>query len=677
MSNDNSHNKKRINDYKNTIQGLTQDLAKLETYAEKLEMENCATTLKELNDRIRENRFNLAVLGEFRRGKSTLINALLHTPILPSDIVPTTASVNRVTYSPDQPRARVDYLDGTTEEIPIDDLSMYATQEGEKSDGVRQVTVWYPTPYCANNVDIYDTPGLNDSDEMTRVTTEVMSRMDAAIFVLMANVPLGQSEIDFLTNRLLTADVGRVLFVVTRMDELTPEQQQRVLSSIRQRIEKYVLEKAEKIYADDAEKLADFKQKLGEGQIYGVSSVLALKGRQEHDDALLKKSGFRAFEDAIDDLLIRERGMIMLQQHTGSIIKTVADIFNIIQTRLAPLNTSEEEFKANCEKTEAEIAQIKADMANELARLDKTANELTEQVKTEWSSYIAELERKIADAVMNDIPIPKAALSKKSQEKAIADAWDQHIAPLISSELQVYTEKITEKINEAAQKECRNLGDYMDQLTQHLSEINLQLNFEKSTVGEVLKDTLFNYGILGGSFVEGYKIAGMKGALLGGLSGAAINVGVTYAALTTLAVLTGGLTMPLIIVSGVTGAFSSLKAGNAIVKRVFMKERIKNLKEEIIRVATEMLHKIALEEGVQQKLISYVQETIESIKKEVCDKTNDAILDLTTTMQNMKKNYATEKARSQQMLNDYQRILESISKIADNAQHVRWEYGLE
>ena len=672
-----SNNSKSILDYKGVIQGLTQDLARLETYAEKLEMENCAVTLKELNEHVRDNRFNLAVLGEFRRGKSTLINALLHTPVLPSDIVPTTASVNRVTYIPDRPRARVDYLNGATEDIDIDDLAMYATQEGKKSSGVRQVTVWYPTPYCANNVDIYDTPGLNDSDEMTHATMEVMSRMDAAIFVLMANVPLGQSEIDFLSNRLLTADVGRVLFVVTRMDEFTSEQQQRVLNNIRQRIETYILEKAEKVYANDADKLANFKSKLGDVQIFGVSSTMALKGRQEHDDTLLEKSGFRAFESAIDDLLIRERGLIMLQQQTGSIAKAAADIFSVIQTRLAPLTVSEEEFKAGCEKAEAEIAQIQKELTDELARLDSAAENITEKVKADWASYIAELEEKITDAVKNEISLPKAALSKSQREAAISSAWEQYIAPLIASELQIYSEKITEEINAAAQQECQNLSGYIEQLSKHLSEIRLNLSFEKTTVGETVRNTIYNYCAFGGSFLEGYKIAGLKGAMVGGLSGAAINVGVTFAALTALVLLTGGLTAPLIIISSVTGAFGGLVGGKAIVKAAFKKDRIERMKDEIIRSASKTLREIALGEGIQQKLIDYVHETIESIQKAVANKTNATITDLAAALQNTQKNYAAEKARSQQRLEDYKQILESISKIADNAQRVRWEYGLD
>lgn len=404
---------------------------------------------------------------------------------------------------------------------------------------------------------------------------------------------------------------------------------------------------------------------------------MALKGRQEHDDTLLEKSGFRAFESAIDDLLIRERGLIMLQQQTGSIAKAAADIFSVIQTRLAPLTVSEEEFKAGCEKAEAEIAQIQKELTDELARLDSAAENITEKVKADWASYIAELEEKITNAVKNEISLPKAALSKSQREAAISSAWEQYIAPLIASELQIYSEKITEEINAAAQQECQNLSGYIEQLSKHLSEIRLNLSFEKTTVGETVRNTIYNYCAFGGSFLEGYKIAGLKGAMVGGLSGAAINVGVTFAALTALALLTGGLTTPLIIISSVTGAFSSLVGGKAIVKAAFKKDRIERMKDEIIQSASKTLREIALDEGIQQKLIDYIHETIESIQKAVANKTNATITDLAAALQNTQKNYAAEKARSQQRLEDYKQILESISKIADNAQRVRWEYGLD
>ena len=56
------------------------------------------SNLAQLIDKLRENRFNLVVLGAFKRGKSTLINALLGESILPTAIVPLTSVVTVLGY---------------------------------------------------------------------------------------------------------------------------------------------------------------------------------------------------------------------------------------------------------------------------------------------------------------------------------------------------------------------------------------------------------------------------------------------------------------------------------------------------------------------------------------------------------------------------------------------------
>mgnify|MGYP002866452803 CR=1 FL=1 len=113
--------------------------------------------------------------------------------------------------------AKVEFFNGNSLNIDIDEITEYATQYGTKNEDVREVTVWYPTVYCSNNVDIYDTPGLNDNDEMTAATLNVMDKMDVAIFTLSADSNFSQSESDFIGQKLRTSNIGRVIFVVTRM----------------------------------------------------------------------------------------------------------------------------------------------------------------------------------------------------------------------------------------------------------------------------------------------------------------------------------------------------------------------------------------------------------------------------------------------------------------------------
>ena len=88
--------------------------------------------LQEEQALIRSRKFRVAVVGEFRRGKTTFINALLGKEILPVDALPTTATLNRITYG-SVPKAYLCWKDGGREEIGIEELSRYVTKLTEAS----------------------------------------------------------------------------------------------------------------------------------------------------------------------------------------------------------------------------------------------------------------------------------------------------------------------------------------------------------------------------------------------------------------------------------------------------------------------------------------------------------------------------------------------------------------
>lgn len=666
-----------ITGYRKIITELTQDLAKLEVYAGNLGMENSEHSLRELNERIKNDRFNLAVLGEFRRGKSTLINALLRTPVLPADIVPTTASVNRITYDP-IPKAKVEYFDGKTASIPIEDLKDYATQEGEKSESVKEVTVWYPTTYCANNVDLYDTPGLNDSEEMTKATTDVISRMDVALFVLSANVNFSMSEAQFIGEKLLTADVGRVIFVVTRMDSYTPEEQAKILKVIRNRVEEMVWKKAEEVFADDPEKLAAFQNKLGSIQIFGVSSTQALEARRNHDPELLEKSGFAAFERAIDEMLTQERGRVMLDKQTGSILKTCADLFNAIQARLTPLTMDEDEFQASCKKIEAEIAKIKAAMDEEAQRLDVASETITAKAKTDWNGYVAEMKQAITEAAMA-LDIDKVSLKKQNKEKMTEAVWTEQIAPVISRKLQVYCERFQNEINDAVGKECEKMDGYVDKVSSGLTAISETFNLPKQAKGKYLPflDTTLNMLTLGGGTLRaGYNIAGAKGALVGGLAGAGITTAGCYAAGVLLG-LAGLTTWPFVLAGAALASVGGLVGGKAIVQKVFWKDRVDAFKKEIAAAACGELDNILKQEHFEATIIDHIHATFATIKAEMQRDTSGTLVDLQNTLRSVSENFAAEKAQAEQKVQTYTAILEDLSAMTERTRGVRAEYKLD
>jgi GTP-binding protein EngB required for normal cell division len=156
--------------------------------------------LAALLDRLNAARLRVLVAGEAKRGKSTLINALLGRDVLPSGVTPLTALATTVRYGNDV-RAEVLFLDGHEEKHPLTALADFVTEPGNPGNrrGVAGVTVYLDEPLLAAGVELVDTPGTGSVFEWdTETAHEALRSMDAAVFVLTVDPPVSASERDLL-----------------------------------------------------------------------------------------------------------------------------------------------------------------------------------------------------------------------------------------------------------------------------------------------------------------------------------------------------------------------------------------------------------------------------------------------------------------------------------------------
>jgi GTP-binding protein EngB required for normal cell division len=156
--------------------------------------------LAALQDRLDAARLRVLVAGEAKRGKSTLINALLGRDVLPSGVTPLTAVATTVRYG-SEPRAEVVFLDGHEEKQPLTALPDLVTEPGNPRNRRRiaGVTVYLDEPLLAAGVELVDTPGTGSVFEWdTETAHEALQSMDAAVFVLTADPPVSASERDLL-----------------------------------------------------------------------------------------------------------------------------------------------------------------------------------------------------------------------------------------------------------------------------------------------------------------------------------------------------------------------------------------------------------------------------------------------------------------------------------------------
>jgi GTP-binding protein EngB required for normal cell division len=156
--------------------------------------------LAALQDRLDAARLRVLVAGEAKRGKSTLVNAMLGRQVLPSGVTPLTAVTTTVRYGDDE-RAEVRFLDGHDEKHPLAALTDLVTERGNPGNrrGIAGVTVYLAAPVLAGGVELVDTPGTGSVFEWgTETAYEALRSMDAAVFVLTADPPVSASERDLL-----------------------------------------------------------------------------------------------------------------------------------------------------------------------------------------------------------------------------------------------------------------------------------------------------------------------------------------------------------------------------------------------------------------------------------------------------------------------------------------------
>ncbi len=364
-------------DHKRVEMSVLTDLEKLREFAQRLELDRSQEMLDEVTGRLKSSRFSLAVVGEFKRGKSTFINALLGKDILPSDLLPCSATLNRVTYGLD-PHVQVHFRDGRQERVAIDQLANYVTklepESEEMAATVREAVVYYPVGYCQNNVDLIDTPGLNDDGAMTDVTLSVLPQVDAAILVVMALSPFSEYERDFLENKLLSADLGRVMFVVSAIDRLnSPEDADKVVNAVRARIKKYVLKRAEEQFEKDSPELQAYLTKLGEPKVFGLSAYQALQAREKGDAELLQRSRFGDFERELERFLAQERGALTLQIPLTRALTACGEVRRALDIKESSLGMRQEEFQSAFEHAKSEIDQMRARRRQEEAKIDEAS----------------------------------------------------------------------------------------------------------------------------------------------------------------------------------------------------------------------------------------------------------------------------------------------------------------
>jgi len=177
-----------------------------------------------------EGLLRVVALGQFKRGKSTLLNALVGAPLLPTGVAPVTSVATLVRWAP-EPQLSVVFADGRQEEVPFGRLADFVVDDRNPGNalGVAHVEVGYPCSLLADGIVLVDTPGVGSTDRSaTERAYGFLPRVDAGLVVLSPDPPLGEVEADYV--RTLASYTPHILFVLNKIDRVSESEWREALA---------------------------------------------------------------------------------------------------------------------------------------------------------------------------------------------------------------------------------------------------------------------------------------------------------------------------------------------------------------------------------------------------------------------------------------------------------------
>jgi len=601
------------------------------------DMSDAVEAVDQLVARMSSDSFKVLILGEFKRGKSTFINALLGAEILPAYATPCTAVINEVKWGaekravhhfatpmpeelpPGIPERTVEHIRKSGDPVPpleiaVEDLEEYVAipdPSKEQQSSVAEtpyelVELFWPLEICRNGVEVIDSPGLNEHRTRTTVTTNYLSSVDAVVFVMSCHSLASQSEMNVIERDVRGNGHEDIFFVCNRFDEIRERERARLITYGEQKLSS--------------------KTSFGNAGVYFLSALDALDGRLKDNEELLSGSGILALESALQGFLVNERGRIKLLQPARELdvhlkkasTKQIPSKLSMLDCELSELRERYDRVHPKLDLADKERIRIVDSMKGDVQRQRDDFRRMMLQTTRELADDIpAWVDEYDPDNGLRFLSIKgtKAQARALAEEvvQAVRDRLDQEYAEWRQEVLRPWLEKGLESMAERARCDVDGFLDNVDAIRVELGDTPAELS--ENPVGgweRVLA--------AGGGFLVGGAGSALVGATLGFKEMAkslvpqiALVMGAIFLGFFNPFVL-----IPLLLSGGVIqGMFSMKKAGEKIKCAVGEKiaDKLRDDAEETAEEAADKLHEklselvVATDKGLKAELRSLTEET--------------------------------------------------------------------
>lgn len=308
--------------------------------------------------------FTVGIFGLIKRGKSTLLNALIGTEVSSMHVTPETAVPVYVSYG-DAPEATVHFADGTIRHVAVEEVHRFTSQKANPHNrlGVTVVEQQVPVGFLRNGTRLIDTPGLDDAeaDEVyTERTLQELDVVDAGIVLFLSPPTVSATELGFL-EQVVARDLKKTFLVCNMYPQHfhDPETRASVLDYVGNRIV-------------EASRRA---RRTGEVWVYPVCALEAWQARQSDDIRLWRRSGADRLLRDLENYLSGVAGRQTLQLGAERIVHAVSTAQAEVEVRRqllgdpAQLHTFRRELDRNIAELEHRFDDTLALALTEIAPL--------------------------------------------------------------------------------------------------------------------------------------------------------------------------------------------------------------------------------------------------------------------------------------------------------------------
>jgi GTP-binding protein EngB required for normal cell division len=415
-----------------------------------------AAALHWLSQKVYEETFNLVVAGQFKRGKSSVINALLGDRILPVGVVPLT-SVVTVIRSGSSAKARVEFLDGRRTDLALGSLSDYVTERGnpKNSKGVRQVVIEHPSAWLAEGLRLIDTPGIGSVYEHnTDVTQQYLPQADAVLLVASVEQPVSRAELEFLGSIRQYADKSFCL--LNKIDYLNREELPEALSFAREAV----------------------RQALGiEVPLFPVSARAALDSKLAlgmPSDG----SGFPEFERALRRFMSDEKREVWIRSVSHALRRILSHARFALELEAKVLGTPLAEIEGKVVAFEAKRRELELALFEYQVLMDAGARALMrEEIEPALEEFKAREQERVA-ALVEEWGTESRALSARKLDALLERSSSQAIRSAYDSWLLGEDRAASAAFESLCERFWSEMQSSVDELVRYSSEL-FSLQFER------------------------------------------------------------------------------------------------------------------------------------------------------------------------------------------------------